>query len=86
VFLLDVDAIGGNASAEGVGRFIECDVTDSRAVHDAMESIGLEAGRLDVLVNNAGGFALQMSTSDVPVDEWRRIIDTRALRPWFGIT
>src|SRR6478672_9014644 len=33
---------------------IQCDVADSRSMQEAIKSVVLELGRIDVLVNNAG--------------------------------
>ncbi len=40
--------------AEGVVRFVQLDVLDPDSVGSAAQTIASEAGRLDVLVNNAG--------------------------------
>lgn len=45
---------------------IVCDVTDSRAVNDAVARLLSEAQRVDILVNNAGGVVGQVGR---PVDE-----------------
>jgi NAD(P)-dependent dehydrogenase (short-subunit alcohol dehydrogenase family) len=74
-YLLDVDDVGGEVAAECGGTFIGCDVTDEDALAAAMGRIDAEQSRLDVLVNNAGGFAAQRKTDDVQADEWRRIVD-----------
>jgi 3-oxoacyl-[acyl-carrier protein] reductase len=76
VFGLDVDADAGRRSAEGAGAtFMECDVTDRSRVVEVFADIGSEAGRLDVLVNNAGGFWHQHTTESLPEEEWDRVID-----------
>ncbi len=80
-FLLDVDEENGEAAASrilaggGRARFLRCDVTDPEAVAASFRAIAEEHGRLDVLVNNAGGFWVQRTTEDLPVDEWHRVID-----------
>jgi NAD(P)-dependent dehydrogenase (short-subunit alcohol dehydrogenase family) len=49
-----VDAdLGGSGGGLDI-RFVQLDVTDSRSVEAAVNKIETEAGRLDVLVNNAG--------------------------------
>ena len=45
---------GEKAATELGARFVQLDVTDDASVGDALASIGDEAGRLDVLVHNAG--------------------------------
>jgi NAD(P)-dependent dehydrogenase (short-subunit alcohol dehydrogenase family) len=34
-----------------------------------------EAGRLDILVNSAGGFWKQLSVEDTPEEEWDKVVD-----------
>jgi NAD(P)-dependent dehydrogenase (short-subunit alcohol dehydrogenase family) len=45
---------GAKAAAELGARFVQLDVTDDASVRAALASIDAEAGRLDVLVHNAG--------------------------------
>jgi D-sorbitol dehydrogenase (acceptor) len=47
------------------------DVTDPRAVEDAVEEIVGTAGRIDVLVNNAGTVTTQHFL-DLPLESWKR--------------
>jgi 3-oxoacyl-[acyl-carrier protein] reductase len=81
VYVVDVDDKAGEAVASGIrergGRasFVACDVTDAAGVEATFARIVGEAGRLDVLVNCAGGFWKQLSVEDTPEDEWDRVID-----------
>lgn len=50
-------------------------MTSEDAVAHAFDAIATRDQRLDVLVNNAGGFGIQRRTDDLPVDEWRRLIE-----------
>jgi 3-oxoacyl-[acyl-carrier protein] reductase len=81
VYVLDLDETGGEAVAKGIrergGRasFVACDVTDSGRVKAAFDAIVAEAGRLDILVNSAGGFWKQLSIEETPEDEWDEVID-----------
>jgi 3-oxoacyl-[acyl-carrier protein] reductase len=49
-------------------KWVSCDVTDEKAVNEAIESIIAEAGKIDALVNNAGitrdGLVFRMSLED----------------------
>ncbi len=80
VFIVDIDK-AGEAVARGIedrgghAGFLACDVTDAAQVRAAFERIVGEAGRLDVLVNCAGGFWKQRSVEDTPEDEWDRVVD-----------
>jgi len=75
VFLLDIDDAAGHEAAAGTGHFIRCDVTSSDDIDAAFARIGAEHGHLHVLVNNAGGFWVQRTTEDLPLDEWYRVVD-----------
>lgn len=77
VFVLDIDVDGGTAVAGQLERsvFVQCDVTDPDQVDAVFERIRTEDERLDVLVNNAGGFWVQRTTEDLPFEEWQRVID-----------
>jgi 3-oxoacyl-[acyl-carrier protein] reductase len=81
VYVLDLDEPAGAAVAHdideagGQATFLACDVTSWARVKAAFERIVGEAGRLDVLVNSAGGFWKQLSVEETPEDEWDRVID-----------
>ena len=77
VYVLDIDVDGGTDVAGQLERavFVHCDVTDPDQVEAVFERIRTEDERLDVLVNNAGGFWVQRPTEDLPVEEWQRVID-----------
>lgn len=76
VYGLDVDVERGRAVAERTGTtFVDCDITSSAAVADAFDLIDAQHGRLDVLINNAGGFWEQHTTETVSEAEWDRVID-----------
>jgi 3-oxoacyl-[acyl-carrier protein] reductase len=81
VYVVDLDTAAGEAAAEtirargGQAVFVACDATDAAGVRAAFARIVGEAGRLDVLVNCAGGFVKQLSVEDTPEDEWDRIVD-----------
>ncbi len=59
--------------ADGV-RIVSLDVTDEASMREAVATIEREAGRLDVLVNNAG-YGSYGAVEDVPLEEGRRQFD-----------
>lgn len=80
VFLVDIDLERGRAYASSLrdaghaATFLHADVTDAAAVEEAIAVPRAEVGRLDVLVNNAGG-APRTPFDAMDEDTWRRIVD-----------
>jgi NAD(P)-dependent dehydrogenase (short-subunit alcohol dehydrogenase family) len=77
VYLVDIDAGRGATATARVdhGVFIACDLTSEEQVGAATGQIEDEAGRIDVLVNNAGGFGTARSIEDTTLEEWRQVMD-----------
>ena len=83
VYGLDVDVERGESVVKRTGsRFLQCDVTSSMAVAEAFSVIADDHGRLDTLVNNAGGFWDQNTTESTSEDEWNRVIDLNLKGPF----
>src|SRR5688500_14059543 len=76
VAALDLDAGGADAVAATLrGRgadalSLSCDVTRAAEIAAALEAILARWGRVDALVNNAGGFAVIRDTEDIAEAEW----------------
>jgi NAD(P)-dependent dehydrogenase (short-subunit alcohol dehydrogenase family) len=64
------------AAAGGTVVLVPTDVTDERAVAAMVERTVAHYGRLDLLFNNAGTTAPPTPTDELPVEVWRRVIDT----------
>jgi NAD(P)-dependent dehydrogenase (short-subunit alcohol dehydrogenase family) len=77
VWVLDIDDEAGAAAAATIegAVFAHCDITSEQAVDEVFGRVEARHGRLDVLVNNAGGFWVQRSTEELPPEEWRRVVD-----------
>jgi 3-oxoacyl-[acyl-carrier protein] reductase len=79
VAALDIDAPGADALARELvakGReavALKVDVTAAPEVRQAVDAVLGRWGRIDVLVNNAGGFSVIRRTEDIPDDEWEAI-------------
>ena len=80
VALFDRDEVGvqraeGALGKEGLEvRADVVDVTDERAVTNAVRSIAEELGRIDILVNNAGIYP-HTAFEEVTLEEWHRVLD-----------
>ncbi|WP_405819698.1 SDR family NAD(P)-dependent oxidoreductase [Streptomyces sp. NBC_01390] len=66
---------GEKAAAELGARFVQLDVTDDASVNSALATIGSAAGRLDVLVHNAG----VLGDGDIDGPKALRVFDTNAV-------
>jgi NAD(P)-dependent dehydrogenase (short-subunit alcohol dehydrogenase family) len=63
------------SGAGKTGEMHALDLTQRSAVGQAFKGILERHGRVDALVNLAGGTLHQHLIQDFPVDEWRRVID-----------
>lgn len=53
----------------------QCDISNSEAVHRAVQAVTARLGPVEVLINNAGGWSGQ-ALVDAPEDQLRRLCDT----------
>ncbi len=63
------------AAAGGVAHAVALDVRDPASVDAAVDATVARAGRIDVVVNNAG-VAVTRPAVELPEDEWQRVVDT----------
>lgn len=56
-------------------RVVPTDITDPESVQHLVDSTVAAFGRLDVIINNAGGGSAMRNPEDTPYDEWVRLID-----------
>jgi 3-oxoacyl-[acyl-carrier protein] reductase len=81
VVILDINEEGGSQVAAELrkrGRpatFARLDVTREADVEKAFETIISNNGRIDVLVNVAGGSLHRHQIEEFPLDHWRAVID-----------
>jgi NAD(P)-dependent dehydrogenase (short-subunit alcohol dehydrogenase family) len=62
-------------TGDGPTLVTPCDVTDQVAVRAMFARLKTTYGRLDLLFNNAGVGAPAMPLEDLPLDDWRRVVD-----------
>ena len=80
VAALDLDGAGVEALAETLRsggadvQALRADVTRAAEIARALDAVMARWGRVDVLVNNAGGFAVIRSTEEITEDEWQAIL------------
>lgn len=78
--LLDIDAAGLSKMGDAVRGHaaavleVQCDVTSPESVSAAFQAVEDTHGRLDVLVNCAGGYGRLATIEDLTVDEWDRTV------------
>jgi NAD(P)-dependent dehydrogenase (short-subunit alcohol dehydrogenase family) len=65
-----------SATAGGKLLVVPTDVADEAAVAAMVQKTVAHFGRLDVVFNNAGAAAPPASIAELPVADWRRVIDT----------
>ena len=78
VWLWDIDETRVAATAAELGsgtQALAVDVTDPEALAAAAQAVADAAGKIDILVANAGISGANATVADYPVDEWRRVID-----------
>lgn len=81
VVILDINEEGGKrvvADIQQRGRqagFVRLDVTREADVHETFKKIISEHGRIDVLVNVAGGSLHRHKIEEFPLDRWQAVID-----------
>ncbi|MFB9808770.1 SDR family NAD(P)-dependent oxidoreductase [Haladaptatus pallidirubidus] len=76
IVVADVDAEGGKETVSmveaesGDAAFVETDVTDETDVESVVDAVVERYGRLDVLVNNAGGSGGDGALHRIDAEEW----------------
>jgi NAD(P)-dependent dehydrogenase (short-subunit alcohol dehydrogenase family) len=64
------------SAAGGLALAVIADVTDESATRALFARVDREFGRLDLLFNNAGIAARALPLEELPLGEWRAVIDT----------
>ena len=61
------------------GLAIACDVVDCRAVDEAFERVGNQLGRIEILINNAGGGEERTVVGEDDPEAWARVVQVNLL-------
>ena len=70
----------GGGPAETASRFgLAADLTDAASARAAGDAAFARWGRIDVLCNIAGGFAMGPPAHDTPDDAWRRMFELNVM-------
>jgi len=69
------DELKRTAELAGASYSGTCDVSDPSAVHRYFSDLKAKLGRIDVVFNNAGMFAPQMTFGDMDIETWKRMVD-----------
>ena len=69
------ETIAGAGEHAARALAVPTDVTDPDSVRSLFEATVRAFGRVDVLFNNAGAGAPAVSLEDLPVEDWRRVVD-----------
>lgn len=77
VYFVDIDEEGGLAAVDGMAAatFVSCDVTSESEVAALVSRVEIDHDRVDVLVNNAGGFPERRTMDDVTLTEWHDTLE-----------
>jgi NAD(P)-dependent dehydrogenase (short-subunit alcohol dehydrogenase family) len=75
VVLLDRDGAAASTAASAIAGATShaLDVADSAAVAQVFAQVARDAGRIDILINNAG-MAIRKPSLELPIDEWEQVL------------
>jgi 3-oxoacyl-[acyl-carrier protein] reductase len=87
IAIWDMDEAASKAAAARLGQAAHVsthilDLTDAAAVDAATQATLAAHGRMDILVNNAGITGGNAPVWDLPVAEWRRVIEVNLVAPF----
>jgi len=69
------EALETVAAGHPAAHVLPADVTDEAALKAAFDGFIAATGRVDVLFNNAGTFGPAGLIDEIPVDEWRQVVE-----------
>ncbi len=85
VFIADVTKEQGEATAASLGAvFVLLDVTSEEAWKGAIAAVIAKAGRLDILINNAG-INVRKNIEEMPIESFEAMLAVNVKGPFIGI-
>ena len=75
------EALAGAADTDAA---YACDLTDESAVRTTFATIHKARGRIDVLANIAGGFAMGPRVEETTAADWRAMLEINAVTAWLA--
>lgn len=82
--LEQIEAVTAEIGAKGVnGVGVPCDVADRKAVESMMETAVAKLGRLDLLINNAGGGLERTPVGEDDPDVWAQVVEINLLGTYY---
>ena len=80
---IDLDADRVEAIADATDAY-PCDLTDEDAVRSTFEAIRQKHGRIDILANIAGGFAMGPRLEETTRGDWLAMLQINAVTAWMA--
>jgi NAD(P)-dependent dehydrogenase (short-subunit alcohol dehydrogenase family) len=80
-----LDQVVAEAAAPGRVLAVPTDVTDPSSVEALFAATVKEWGRVDLLFNNAGVGTAAVPLEELPLDQWKRVVDTNLNGMFYGI-
>jgi NAD(P)-dependent dehydrogenase (short-subunit alcohol dehydrogenase family) len=80
-----LDEVVAEAGAAGRALAIPTDVTNPASVEALFAATVKAWGRVDLLFNNAGVGAAAAPLEDLPLEQWKRVVDTNLNGMFYGI-
>lgn len=78
------DTVAAILAAGGEAIAIDVDVTASARFDAAVEEVVSTLGRLDVVVNNAGGLVARVPIGEMTDDHWQRVLELNLTSAFYG--
>ncbi len=78
----DAERVAQAAASLPGASSVVVDLTDEAAVRAAVAQTEAAHGRIDILVNNAGITGGNAPTWELPVAEWRRVVEVNLIAPY----